>query len=131
MRPVKSDSIVRAVALLVCPNAAPLLPDEPLGQPWITWTIVTPSTMRSTQDGHRSAFSANVNAHHSTRVAAYNLASDFAVQVEKSPGLVIPGVGVVTSAEFQGDPTEIRIADQSPDYWQFFGLCDFIVRPLS
>lgn len=131
MRPVKSDSIVRAVALLVCPNASPLLPDEPLGKlPWITWTIVTPSTLRSAQSGSRSSFQVNFNAHESTRVKAYDLAAGFAEQVEKSPGLVVSGVGVVTSASAQGDPTEIRIADQSPDYYQFMGLCEFTARPI-
>lgn len=131
MRPVKSDSIVRAVALLVCPNASPLLPDSPLGKlPWVTWTIITPQTLRSAQAGHRSEFTAQVNVHESTRVKAYDLAADLAEQVEKSAGLIVPGAGEITNARFQGDPTEIRIADQSPNYYQFFGLCEFTARPI-
>lgn len=132
MRPVKSDSIIRAVALLVCPNASPLLPDSPLGKlPWITWYVVNPSTQRSAQSGLRSEFTINSYAHESTRVKAYDLAADFAEQVEKSAGLIVPGVGEIKAATTQGDPTEIRIADQSPNYYQFFGLHYFTVRPIS
>lgn len=124
---VRSDLAARAVALLVCPNASPLMPDRLTERlPWITWQILTPRFERTAQSRVGSSFQVTYSVHHSGRDAAYDLAASLVEAIEGSDGMSVPG-GVIANGEAFGDPTEVRSADQSLTYFQFIVTCSFYV----